>query len=427
MLKRFVQATLVVSLLAGSPAQAIAGDTPPATPGSEQPTEQEQPQDKPGWRETLKRPQLRAGDSVVDISANWVQNFHYYSDAPTPRLDEHEPFSLTRGFGMQLQALEIAFQAELDHHFRADLFLAFDRDGVEIEEGFLTAREIPGGFSARAGQFYTAFGQFNTVHFLEASPFVDMPLVNRRFFGGEQLRGLGAELSWELPLPWHVELTGSIQTADNDVSFGVPAESTESLRHFLTNLHLRQDWDISESLYLRLGGSFAQGPNDSAGPAFWSRNRTYLWGGDIQLRWHDRDHHRYAAFQAEYIHREAELPGGRLAEGGIYTAVEVCPDEHWQLAARFDYVGLPSTLRGPNPPLIANPELTGFHTGLEQWRIGSSVSYHFSEFVRLRMQYNYDKLALAGGVHELFGQLQFTIGQHGRTHEGHHGRHGHHD
>src|SRR5690606_15804616 len=103
-------------------------------------------------------------------------------------------------------------------YLRADVFLAISLDGLEVEEAYVTTLGLPANLQLRGGQLYAPFGRFNQLHFLEATPFADMPLVNRRFFGGEQLRGVGVEASVLLPLPFYVELRAALLSAVNEVS-----------------------------------------------------------------------------------------------------------------------------------------------------------------------------------------------------------------
>src|SRR5690606_25480536 len=102
--------------------------------------------------------------------------------------------------------------------------------------------------------FYAPFGRFNQLHYLEVTPFADLPLVNRRFFGGEQLRGLGAEVSYLFPLPFYLEVVGAIMSADNEVSFGVPATEIEKPRDLLGVARIETSFDLGDRLTL-LGGA----------------------------------------------------------------------------------------------------------------------------------------------------------------------------
>jgi len=287
------------------------GPPPPPEPsGQKEPATPPKPESSPVTA-FLKNPQVQAGSQFINLSAIWTQSFNYFSELPTLRQQQaHEPWKNEKGLNTQLQELELGVQAYVDPHVKADIFLAFHTDGVEIEEGYVTTLDLPANLQFRAGKFKAPFGRFNPVHFLETTPFIDIPLVSRRFFGGDGMNGLGAQASVLLPVPWYAEFTAALQTADNEVSFGVPPDETRSLKDFATIANLKQYWDLSDSLYFQLGGSFAQGPNDSGGSADWHRNRTWFGGGDIYLKWRDLSAQRWVSFQSEYIARVAELPGG---------------------------------------------------------------------------------------------------------------------
>ena len=89
---------------------------------------------------------------------------------PTPALEMHES--------------EAAFQAILDPYARADFFISFGEQGVNLEEGFITFPAIRGGFQMRAGRMRAAFGKVNTLH-NHVLPWTDRPLVTRNLVGGE--------------------------------------------------------------------------------------------------------------------------------------------------------------------------------------------------------------------------------------------------
>src|SRR5260370_1029591 len=69
---------------------------------------------------------------------------------PTPALEMHES--------------EAAFQAILDPYARADFFLSFGEQGVNLEEGYITFPALNGGFQLRAGTMRAPFGKVNTLH-----------------------------------------------------------------------------------------------------------------------------------------------------------------------------------------------------------------------------------------------------------------------
>src|SRR6185503_7105482 len=62
---------------------------------------------------------------------------------PSPSLAMHES--------------EASFQAVVDPYARADFFVAFGEEGVELEEGFLTFTTLPGGLLTKVGKTRAAF------------------------------------------------------------------------------------------------------------------------------------------------------------------------------------------------------------------------------------------------------------------------------
>src|SRR5690606_29631704 len=128
-----------------------------------------------------------------------------YSVDDPPLTGGHDPANN----GFNLQQLEVHLGASVDPFFRVDANLVFSLFGVEVEEVYGTTLSMPWNLQIRAGQFYTRFGRINATHPHQWS-FVDQPLIIGKFFGSEGSRGLGAELSWLAPLPWYVELVGSV-------------------------------------------------------------------------------------------------------------------------------------------------------------------------------------------------------------------------
>src|SRR5215204_1010379 len=59
---------------------------------------------------------------------------------------------------------EASFRAIIDPYMRADFYLAFGEEGVELEEGFATLTSLPGSLQAKVGKMRAAFGKVNTLH-----------------------------------------------------------------------------------------------------------------------------------------------------------------------------------------------------------------------------------------------------------------------
>ena len=78
--------------------------------------------------------------------------------------------------GLEMQESEASFQAVVDPFGRADFYLAFGEEGVELEEGYITLTSLPGGLLTKVGKMRAAFGKVNGLH-THVLPWTDRPLV----------------------------------------------------------------------------------------------------------------------------------------------------------------------------------------------------------------------------------------------------------
>ena len=86
---------------------------------------------------------------------------------------------------LEMQEAELSLQAVVDPYARADVFLSFGEQGVDIEEAYLTFTSLPGAVQLRAGKMRSAFGKVNTMH-LHMLPWIDRPLMVQNVIGGEE-------------------------------------------------------------------------------------------------------------------------------------------------------------------------------------------------------------------------------------------------
>src|SRR5436190_20990144 len=62
------------------------------------------------------------------------------------------------GPALEMHESEASFQAVVDPYARADFFISFGEEGVNLEEGFLTLTSLPGGLLTKVGKMRAAFG-----------------------------------------------------------------------------------------------------------------------------------------------------------------------------------------------------------------------------------------------------------------------------
>ena len=212
-----------------------------------------------------------------------------------------------------------------------------------------------------------------------------MPLVNRRFWGGEQLRGLGFEVSWITPLPWFSELVFDMITAGNEVSLNVPLQATETLADFVHLINFKQFFPLSDTWSILWGLSMAFAPNNARGHygastghghaahqtdgsaslfreaqcitdcntydsgigigGFTLNDHSQFFGSDLYVKWRDHATIRSVALQSEYIMRHSNVGGDDYREGGFYTQIMARLSKHWEIAGRLDLIGLFSSNR----------------------------------------------------------------------------------
>lgn len=315
---------------------------------------------------------------IPDISAIGSIAGAYFTEDPTSNIG-HDP----NGSGFTMQEIELAIQSEIDPYFRADVYLGFHEEGVEIEEAYLSTLGLAKGLTLRAGKFLVPFGRHNPKH-LESWSFADNTLANKSFFGGEGLSELGVEAKYTLPLPFYFSLTGSITNGDNGSSFG--GDRKEDL---LYAGRAEVSFDLSEEVTLLAGGSALAGFNDSG-----TGNNTDMFGGDLLIKWKPSSY-TSLLWQFEYLYRRMERPNQLLTDGGFYSLVDFQFYRRWHLGLRYDQMGVPDE--------FFNKDL----------RLTPMISFDPTEFSRLRLQYEYIKDENQPVEHGLIFQLQFNMGPHG--------------
>ncbi len=288
---------------------------------------------------------------------------------------------------LELHEAETSFQAVVDPYARADFFISFTPEGVDVEEGFITFTSLPGGLLVKAGKMRSAFGKVNQMH-NHVLPWADRPLVSENLVGGEDgIDDSGISVSRLILNPvLFLEATGEVYRGESNV-FATHKRSD------LTYVgRLRGYRDVTEATNLDVGTSIAYGHND-AGPDATTR----LIGVDATFRYRPLRRAIYRRFigRTELIWSRKELAPGVASSFGYYLSGDYQFAQRWFLGGRYD-----SSERATNPFLKDTGE-------------SAVVTYWPSEFSQVRGQYRRTSYGEGTVANEFLFQLLFSIGAHG--------------
>ena len=303
------------------------------------------------------------------------------STNPSPALEMHES--------------EASFQAVVDPYARADFFMAFGEEGVELEEGYLTLTELPGKLLTRVGKMRAAFGKVNSQH-NHVLPWTDRPLVTQNLVGGEEgISDAGISVARLIPAgSVFLEATGQVFRGDSGDLF---TSSEPSDLSYVA--HLRGYHDITESTNVDLGASYAYGHNAAGVRAGVDLGRftTSLFGTDVTLRWRPLTRAIYHQFvgRGEMVWSDRRQFQGPVNSFGYYASGDYQFARRWWVGGRYDRSG-----RADQADTIDR---------------GTSalLTYWPSEFSQVRGQYRYINYADSPAANEFLFQFQFSIGAHG--------------
>lgn len=332
-----------------------------------------------------------------DMSIIFDGALSYFSSEPL-QVGAHDP----NRTGFTFQQLEMYLAASVDPFFRFQTNLVFSQFGVEVEEAYGTTLGLPGGLQIRAGQFLTRFGRLNSTH-PHSWSFVDQPLVNGKFFGGEASRGMGLEVSILLPLPWYVEAVVS-GTEPHGAStarsfYGADDLGISGVEDVLYTAAVKQFFPLSDDWSLMWGVSSQFGPNATG-----SGNRSAIYGTDLHLRFRPLDYagRTSVTLTTELMARSRQVPDGVLQDWGMYTQLVWLIDKEWEVGARHDYT------RGADGDYLDADQDGDRH------RAALALTHFPSHFSRLRLQGAVDLPSWRDApIFALILNVEFLIGAHG--------------
>jgi hypothetical protein len=302
-------------------------------------------------------------------------------------------------FGAVPREFEFSFQAAVDPYTRTKVFVTYEEElpiagfpeeegegnehgGIHLEEGYLYWVGLPASVGLKVGKFRQEIGNYNRWH-THALFEVDRPLPSVVFLGDDGLIQPGVNLvSPALTLgPGTTTASLELTAGTNDALFAGSGEPSFVGR-------VLSFWDLGPSTYFQIGGTGLYG--QSSGDTL----ETTLYELDFAFRWAPPRRALYQDFQLKgewYWVKQAVAGTGTWRRGG-WAQANYRAGRRWIFGVRADY-------------------LAGTDGVPDIWQLVPTVTWWQSEWVRLRLQYNYLKPD-SGGSHMVLLQFVWAIGPH---------------
>ena len=372
---------------------------------------------------------IGGGKAYMNISLDSVFALAYSSAANLNDIEvgDHDPQQ--RGFNAR--NTELAFDGAVDPYFQgfANIVFLLDNDNqteVELEEAFLQTSSLPYNLQLKAGQFFGDFGRLNPTH-PHTWDFADSPLVNGLFLGPDGLRGVGAQASWTLPVPWYSQLVFASQNGRGETGFSFrnPGDNgmffdrvttdreARGLQDFVWIPRFENSFNLSDTQTVLAGVSGAFGSNETG-----ANSRTQIYGADLLYKWkssHAEGGFPFVKWQTEVMYRRFQAGHGAddsfpvaetFHDWGLYSQVLWGFKKGWVAGVRGDYVHMQDSM------------YTDDLDRQSRWRLSADLTWYPTEFSKIRLQYNQDFLEenfflSPREVESVFLQWEFILGAHG--------------
>jgi hypothetical protein len=367
--------------------------------------------------------------SYMNISFDGQFAFAYSSDKNLDQLEvgDHDPQQ--RGFSAR--NLEMALDGAVDPYFEgfANIVFKLDNDNettVEVEEAFMQTTDLPYGLQLKGGQFFADFGRINPTH-PHTWDFADDPLVHGLFLGDDGLRGVGAQISWTMPVSWYSQFIFGVENGRGNTGFSFRNPGPNGLffdrlttdreargpQDFVYVPRWESSFDLSPTQVVLGGLSGAFGSNDTG-----ADSRTQIYGADLFYKWKSpraEGGFPFVKWQTEAMYRRFEAGRGMddtfpvaetFHDWGTYSQIVWGFTKGWTTGLRGDYLHMQDSA------------YTDDLDRQSRERVSANITWYPTEFSKIRLQYNHDFLESdyflpAMQADSLFLQFEFILGAHG--------------
>lgn len=344
----------------------------------------------------------------------------------------HPTYNAQNGFN--LNYAEMGVHSPITDYLEAEALLHFSETGVDIEEAYFTAHDLPYHFGLKGGKFLSDFGRLNNQHHHEWN-FSDMPLVYEAFLGNHAIDEIGLQLQWTAPTDTYLMAGIEVLQGKNESMFGqaaisspydaeiILASSTEQPSLLIG--YIKTSAEISDDTTIAAGVSWAHGQSrinhfsDEIPYAF--SGTSDLFGTDLTLK-HRFNHDASLLWQSELLYRDMEginfsdpdkdlttndmiSSSIRKKQSGYYTQFVYSPSETWSFGGRYDSI-YQNRVIGIDQ---YTPENMDQYTAMLQYNAGENLRY--------RLQYThsnafFDEALIRQNINSLIFSINLMLGSH---------------
>jgi len=338
--------------------------------------------------------------------------------------------------GFSVDHTELMLAANVDPYWRGQAILAALDGEVEVEEAWFQSLGLDHGIGLKGGRFLSGIGYQNEQH-PHAWDFASAPLMYQALFGehGSYAQD-GVQFKWLAPTPIWLEFGAEAGRGAN-----FPGTDRNKNRPGAGALFVHLGDDVGSSHSWRAGLSYlhtrarereaeVHDANDVHGEAsFTGRSRTWL--ADFVWKWAPDGNPKYRnfKFQTEYFHRTergdigcvGEEAGAacdgtrdsyRSRQSGWYAQAVYQFTPHWRAGLRHEQLDSGSLRIGANVLAQLGDENQMF-ARYRPKRSALMLDYSWSEFSRVRLQYERDRSMPGVTDNQFTVQYIMSLGAHG--------------
>ena len=314
--------------------------------------------------------------------------------------------------GFSIGESEVSFAANIDPELAGFLDISFDdENNPNVEEAYITTKDLPDGFTIKAGRFLSGIGYINERHAHDWS-FSDAPLPYRAFLG-TQYGDDGVQVRWLAPTDIFLELGAELFRGDAFPAAGAAHDGVGTATAFA---HAGDDINESSSWLAALSYLHSSAEDRTTDDPLFSGTDHFTGHDDLGI--------------LSLVYKWA--PGGNPTvqnltvsgegfygrEKGLFDDVPISQSRNgfyvqgvyqfwpqWSFGLRYAQVNASGV-----SPLLADTALDDFgHSPRAETAL---LEYDTSEFGRIRLQYTQDNSSVKSND-ELLMQYTVIFGPHG--------------